>query len=103
MAKIVDSKNFSSEIASGVSVVDFFATWCGPCKMLGPIFDDAALSIDNKANFFKIDIDNSADIAGIYKVSTVPTIIFFKDGEEVDRIVGFAPKEKLISLAEQYM
>ncbi|MDK2802451.1 MAG: thioredoxin [Oscillospiraceae bacterium] len=103
MSKIVDSKNFSSEIASGVSVVDFFATWCGPCKMLGPIFDEAALSINDKANFFKIDIDNSSDIASSYKVSTVPTIIFFKDGEEVERIVGFVPKEKLITLTEQYM
>ncbi|GAA3646335.1 thioredoxin [Asaccharospora irregularis] len=97
MAKVINTSEFRSSVESskGVVVVDFFATWCGPCNMLAPVFEELGEDMKDEARFFKIDIDQSLEIAQQFDVSTVPTMIIFKDGEAVERLVGFMPKNKI--------
>ncbi len=98
IVRVMNEDEFNSKIenGSGIAVVDFFATWCGPCKMLAPVFEEAANEAGSKANFVKIDIDQSMELARKYSVSTVPTIMIFKDGKPVETLIGFMPKEKLM-------
>jgi thioredoxin 1 len=93
--KIVDSNEFKSEIESGITVVDFFATWCGPCKMLAPVLEGLSDDMEGKAKFIKVDIDQSLNLANEFQIASVPTMIIFKDGQKVEQIVGFLPKEKI--------
>ena len=88
----LENENFD-EIIKEKTVVDFYATWCGPCKMLGPVFEEVANSSDIK--FVKVDIDDHEDLCRKYGVMSVPTLILFEDGKEVKRNIGFIPKEKL--------
>lgn len=92
---VLDESNFDTTIAKGVTVVDFFATWCMPCKMLSPIIEELARDNDGKAVVAKVDIDLSESLAIRFSVESVPTVIIFKDGAEVDRIIGFSQKAKL--------
>ena len=93
--KIVDNNEFRSEIESGITVVDFFATWCGPCKMLAPVLEGLSSDMEGKAKFIKVDIDQSLDLANEFKIASVPTMVIFKDGQKVEQVVGFLPKEKI--------
>lgn len=105
MVKHINEKEFENEVlkGNGVVVVDFFATWCGPCKMLAPVFQEVANEFEGKADFYKIDIDASLDIARQFSVSTVPTVIIFRNGEPIERLVGFMPKENLASKIKEYI
>ena len=102
MAKIINSQEFDNTIESGVVVVDFFATWCGPCKMLSPVIDELSGELKN-VNFVKVDIDQSMDLAQKFKIVSVPTLKVFKNGEEVDTLMGFMPKEVLKSKVEAHI
>ena len=93
--KIVDSNEFKNEIETGVTIVDFFATWCGPCKMLAPVLEGLSSDMEGKAKFIKVDIDQSSDLANEFKILSVPTMMIFKNGEKIDQLVGFLPKEKI--------
>ena len=75
------------------AIVDFYATWCGPCKMFGPVFED--VSLKNDINFVKVDVDKYSEIARKYGVMTIPTVILFKDGVEVKRNIGFMSEQEL--------
>ena len=105
MAQVINSEEFNNLVqhTEGIAVVDFFATWCGPCKMLAPVFQEVGNELDGKAKFYKIDIDASLDIARQFSVSTVPTIIIFRNGEPIERLVGFMPKENLLSKIREYI
>ena len=94
MAKIINSQEFDNTIESGVVVVDFFATWCGPCKMLSPVIDELSGELEN-VNFVKVDIDQSLELAQQFRISTVPTMMIFKNGKPVETLVGFMPKDQL--------
>ncbi|MGL4914423.1 MAG: thioredoxin [Romboutsia sp.] len=98
MIKIVNNDNFIGEVKNSdkVVIVDFFANWCGPCKMLTPILEELSNSMEN-VDFAKVDIDQSLDIAREYNISSVPTMMIFKNGEVVDTIVGFVPKASIES------
>jgi len=98
--KIVDSNEFKSEIESGITVVDFFATWCGPCKMLAPVLEGLSSEMEGKAKFIKVDIDQSLDLANEFQIASVPTMLIFKDGKKVEQLVGFLPKEKILQTIE---
>lgn len=95
MLKVVNSNEFKSEIENGVVVVDFFATWCGPCKMLSPVLEGLSSEMEGKAKIIKVDIDQSSDLANKFEVSSVPTMMIFKDGKKADKMVGFLPKERI--------
>ena len=93
--------NFESEIASGVVLVDFFATWCGPCKMLGPIVEEIGAESDGSFKVYKVDIDECEDIAMDYAIMSVPTLIVFKDGDEAARMIGVQPKTVILDTIRQ--
>ena len=76
-------------------LVDFWAEWCGPCKMIAPAIHDLALEYDGKLNVAKLDVDSAPNIAMKYRVSSIPALIFFKDGQPVDQVIGAVPKGAL--------
>ncbi|MGM9533697.1 MAG: thioredoxin [Intestinibacter sp.] len=102
MAKIINSIEFDDTVKEGVVVVDFFATWCGPCKMLAPVFEELNEELED-VNFVKVDIDQSMDLAQKFRIVSVPTMKIFKDGQEVDTLMGFMPKEAIKSKVEAYL
>ncbi len=97
MAQIVTDQNFADLVLkSKVPVlVDFFAEWCGPCKMIAPSIDELAKDYDGKALVVKLNVDESMDTAQTFGVMSIPTLVFIKDGEEVDRVTGALPKDAL--------
>ncbi len=92
----LSDNQFDMTIADGVTLVDFWAPWCGPCKMQGPILEQVAESADDRAKIAKVDVDDAGSVAGRFGVQSIPTLILFKDGKEVQRFVGVQPKEILI-------
>lgn len=96
MALEFTTDNFDEHINSDkVTVVDFWAQWCGPCKMVGPVIEDLANDYDGKAHIGKVNIDEQGDIAAQYGIRNIPTILFIKNGEVVDKQVGAVPKSTL--------
>src|SRR5699024_9849984 len=102
IVKVTDS-NFDENIQSGVNLVDFWATWCGPCKMIAPVLEELAGDYDGKANILKLDVDENPSTAAKFEVMSIPTLILFKDGEPVDKVVGFQPKENLAEVIEKHL
>jgi len=90
----LNSENFEAETAKGIVLVDFWAEWCGPCRMLGPIFEELSGEIE-QAKFAKVDITENEELAQKFGVMSIPTIILLKDGKEEDRMMGVVPKEAL--------
>ena len=87
--------DFEATLAEGVSLVDFWAPWCGPCRMIAPVIDELASEFDGKANICKVNTDEQQDLAVKYGVRSVPTILFMKDGEIVDQVIGAQSKQAL--------
>jgi thioredoxin 1 len=79
------------------TVVDFWAVWCGPCKMIAPVLEDIALEYQGKLQVTKLDVDHNQTSAMKYGVMSIPTLILFKNGQPAERIIGFMPKEKLLA------
>jgi thioredoxin 1 len=102
---LIQEQQFEAEVtqAAGPVVVDFFATWCGPCKRLSPMLDNLAGPLTNRVKFVKIDVDQSAKLAEQFRVEGVPTLVFFKDGKMIEKMVGLPARDvlqrKLESLA----
>ena len=103
MAEItLTADNFEQEVLqSEIPVlVDFWATWCGPCRMVGPVVAEIAEEYEGKVKVGKVNVDEEDELAEKYGVMSIPTLILFKDGEEAARNVGFAPKAKLVQMFE---
>ena len=96
MAKILGKDNFNDTIANGVTLVDFWAEWCGPCRMQLPILEEVSEEIGEKATVGKINVDHELELAQRFGVQSIPTLILFKDGEIVDNMVGVQSKETLV-------
>ena len=93
LIKHFTDENFETEIEEGVTLVDFHANWCGPCRMLAPVLEQVAKEVKGKASVGKIDIDNAQKTAAHFQITSVPTMILFKDGKEVNRLVGLRNAE----------
>ena len=100
MSKIISSTEFESEVVnSSVPVlVDFFATWCGPCKMLAPTLEEVGAQVEGRAKVVKVDIDASPDLAQRFGIMSVPTPMVFKDGQVANQTVGVQPKPAILNL-----
>jgi len=85
--------NFNDVVQNGVSLVDFWAPWCGPCRVVAPIIDELAAEYEGKANICKVNTDEQQDLAVKFGIRSIPTILFFKDGEVVDQMIGASSKQ----------
>jgi thioredoxin 1 len=94
------TRNFDKEIKKGKWVVDLWASWCGPCKIMAPHFDAAAKELKGKVNFGKVNVDENSEIANKYEVMSIPTTIFFQDGEIVHAAVGAMNKAQILELVD---
>ncbi len=94
----VTTDSFEQDVlqAKGLVMVDFWATWCGPCKIVGPIVEELATEFDGKATFAKINTDENPDLASRFNIRGIPTLMFFKGGKTVDQLVGAVPKAQLV-------
>jgi thioredoxin 1 len=99
MAQMFNDENFEKEVLkSDIPVlVDFFAEWCGPCKMMGPVIEGLAKEYEGKWNIGKLDVDQAPKTSEAYSVQSIPTLLFFKDGKVVNMSVGFQAKEKIVA------
>ncbi|HDC9545005.1 TPA: thioredoxin [Staphylococcus aureus] len=102
IVKVTDA-DFDSKVESGVQLVDFWATWCGPCKMIAPVLEELAADYEGKADILKLDVDENPSTAVKYEVMSIPTLIVFKDGQPVDKVVGFQPKENLAEVLDKHL
>ena len=96
---IKDSAEFNNETAKGKVLVDFFATWCGPCKMLSPILEKVAAEHE-ELTVLKVDVDEVGDVAAQYGIRSIPTLILFEDGKAVDMKLGYMPEESVLRFAK---
>ena len=98
MARLINSSEFSGLLQEDkLLVVDFFATWCGPCKKLSPTLDEVSEELGEQVNIVKVDVDESEDLAMDYGIRSVPTVLFFKTGQKVDKFVGALPKSEIVT------
>jgi thioredoxin 1 len=93
----VTDTNFDNEVLKSDTpvLVDFWAEWCGPCRMIGPIVDQMAQEYDGKAKFAKLDVDNNPEVSIKYGIRSIPALLIFKNGEVVDQVIGAVPKSHL--------
>ena len=95
--KVATNTNFDELLQdSKLVIVDFWATWCGPCRMLSPILDEVEEEMPEKIKVVKVNVDDADEIAGRYRIMSIPTLLFFKDGQMVDKTVGAMPKHTLV-------
>jgi len=99
----LNASNLDSTVSKGVSLVDFWAPWCGPCRMLAPVIEELAEDFEGKANICKVNTDDEQDVAGKYGIRSIPTILFFKDGELVDQMVGASSKQILTDKINSFL
>ena len=95
----LSEKNFEAEVLKSAQpvLVDFWAEWCGPCKMIAPIIDQLSVELQGKMKIAKVNVDESPELAGQYNVMSIPSLLIFKGGKPVDQIVGAMPKDKLLA------
>lgn len=105
MIKEIEQSNFENEVINSEEavVVDFWAPWCGPCKMLGPVMEELAQDMGHKAKFFKINVDKNPEIAQKLEISSIPNVMVFKQGKVVENMVGFRPKQDFQKVLEKHI
>lgn len=100
---INSEEEFENTVKDGVSLVDFYASWCGPCKMLAPFVEEIAEEYDGKVKVCKVDVDNVDSLAYKYNIRSIPTLIYFKDGKVKEIKVGFQDKKSISSTLDKYL
>lgn len=103
-AFVVTDNDFEAEIEKheGLAVVDFWAAWCGPCKMIGPVLDQLAVEYAGRAKVAKLDVDTNNRTAQRFDIRSIPAVLFFKNGKLVDRVIGAVPKSQLETKFKQH-
>ena len=98
----VNKNNFNQEVLNSDKpvVMDFWAPWCGPCRMVGPIIDELATEYEGRVTIGKMDVDNNNDVVAQFGIRNIPTVLFFKDGKMVDKVVGATAKDKFVEKIE---
>ena len=99
----ITDEQFQSTIAKGVTLVDFWAPWCGPCKMIAPILEELAGELQGQARIVKINVDDNPTVASQFGIMSIPTLLLFKDGQKVDQKVGGQPKPQLKAFIQRAM
>jgi len=103
MAIAINDNNFKDEIKTGVVLVDFWAEWCGPCQMMLPILEELSTRMEGKAKICKLNVDESPNTAGEFRVMSIPTLIVFKDGSPVETLVGVQQADALEATLNKYL
>lgn len=105
MVKEINLSDFQAEVINNdkVTIVDFFADWCGPCRKLSPIMDEIEQELMGNVKFTKINTDDNIELAQTYQISGIPTLLVFKNGELVERMVGLMPKNSIITNIEKHL
>jgi len=105
MTLLVNDSNFEEEVLKSdlPVLVDFFADWCGPCRMISPLIEELAQEYEGKMKICKANVDNAQALATQYGVSSIPTVVFFKNGEQVDQFKGALPKENIEEYIKKYL
>ncbi|MCX2186828.1 MULTISPECIES: thioredoxin [Limosilactobacillus] len=98
---VTTDQSFEQDTATGVALIDFWATWCGPCRMQSPVVEALSEEMPD-VNFFKLDVDQNPATAQQFRIMSIPTLMIKKDGQVVDQIVGYHPKEQLQQILQQY-
>lgn len=101
--KVIEEKDFENEIKTGVSLVDFYASWCGPCRIMANILEDIAQELGEKVNIFKVDVDNAENISRSFGIMSIPTLIIFKDGQMQEKHVGIWQQEDCVEAVKKYL
>lgn len=96
-------ETFAQETGSGLVLADFWATWCGPCKMIAPVLEEIDSEKGDQLKIVKLDVDENQATAAQYGVMSIPTLILFKDGEIVDKVIGYRPKEALDEVINSHL
>jgi thioredoxin 1 len=93
----ITDENFTSEVlrSSAPVLADFWATWCGPCRMMAPVIEELAVDFEGRARVAKVDVDDNPKVAARYGIRSIPTLLFFKEGHVVDHVIGVVPKQVL--------
>lgn len=102
-ALILDEKNFDDTIASGVTIVDFWAEWCGPCQMMIPVLNQFAEMMEWKMNVAKVNVDENPNLAARFRVMSIPNLVIFKDGKPVEQLVWVQPLDSLEKVCGKYL
>lgn len=103
MATVITGSDFDTKIASGVTLIDFYADWCGPCQAIAPVIDEIASEYDGKAGVYKVNVDDSQDLAEKFWVMSIPTLLVFKDGELVEKTMGASAKGDITGLIDKHI
>jgi len=101
--KTFTDSNFDEEIKNGVTLVDFWAEWCGPCRRLAPAVDAIATEYDGRATVAKMNVDENPTVPGRFMIRGIPTLLIFKNGQLADQIVGLVPKEEITKKLDQQL
>ncbi|NLI68735.1 MAG: thioredoxin [Bacilli bacterium] len=99
----VTDQNFAEKTAEGLVLVDFWAPWCGPCKMIAPVLDEIDAEMGDKVKILKLNVDENQETAGKFGVMSIPTLLLMKDGNIVDQVIGFQPKEALVNVINRHL
>lgn len=99
----VTDQTFKANIKEGLVLVDFWAPWCGPCKMIAPMLEEIDSEMGNKVTIIKLDTDENQETTSAFGVMSIPTLILFKDGEAVEKVIGYQPKEALTDLISKHV
>lgn len=101
--ELINENNFQDKIKNGVVLVDFFATWCGPCRMMAPILDDVKEELGNSVEIYKVDVDDNENLARSFGIMSIPTLILFVDGQQKEKHIGLMQQDDLSDLIKKYI